>query len=96
MGMELKVACAGACSLAPVLERLAASGMACTVLMVDGALVAPRAAPPAEWREVRLKTPQGMVSLVRRGGEVAVVVFGNADAALVEAQRRVAEALGAS
>lgn len=95
MGLTIVVPGSGPCPLAPVLDALAAAGYPCVILMVDGALRPPRAAPPEEWRSVRLKTPQGMVTLERGAEGVSVVVFGNADAGLIEAQRRVAAALGA-
>jgi hypothetical protein len=64
--------------------------------MVDNALVRPSAPPPAEWSEVRLRTPAGMITLRRQAGGIALVVFGNADAALQTAQRRVADAVRAA
>lgn len=80
--------------LADVLARLAAAGVTAMIAMVDGQLVMPGAPPPAAWREVRVRTPDGTVTLARRPGGVAVVVFGNADAALVRARDAVATALG--
>jgi precorrin isomerase len=61
--------------------------------MVDGVLQGPGATPPAEWRDARLRTPAGMLALRRATGGIAVVVFGNADAALQAMQRRVADTL---
>ena len=61
--------------------------------MVDGALHAPTAPVADGWREVRLKTAAGMVTLKRRDGAIAVVVFGNADPALTTAQAAIADAL---
>ena len=63
------------------------------IVMIDGALVAPGAAVPDGWRELRLRTPAGMVTIARDAGGVRVVVFGNADAGLVAMQKQVAEAL---
>ena len=77
--------------LGEALAALAAEGLVCQIVMVDGQLVHPSAAPPATWREVRLRTPAGMVTLVGRGGG-PVTVFGNADAALLEARDRIARA----
>src|SRR5690242_7990675 len=94
MGLEEAVAKSPAeVSLRSLLERLASGGLPTTIIMVDGALVPPSAPPPSTWREVRLRTPAGMVTLASRGGAIAVTVFGNADAALRDAQRKVAEAL---
>ncbi len=91
MGRELFVDAAVA--LPVLLERLAAAGAPSTIVMIDGALVMPGAAPPAEWRDVRLRTPAGTLALKRVGDAVAVVVFSNADAALAAMQARIAELL---
>ncbi|HEV8307362.1 MAG TPA: hypothetical protein VGW35_06800 [Methylomirabilota bacterium] len=93
MGLEIVVPRPGPCPLGPVLDALAAAGLPSTVAMVDNALRPAEAPPPDEWRDVRLRTPAGMVALRRHAGGVAVVVFGNADAALQAAQRAVAEAV---
>jgi hypothetical protein len=61
--------------------------------MVDNVLQGPGARPPAHWRDVRLRTPAGVVTLRRTASGVSVVVFGNADEKLQAAQRRVAEAV---
>jgi precorrin isomerase len=79
--------------LIEVLARLAADGVAAMIAMVDGQLVMPTAAPPATWREVRLRTPAGTITLARRPTGTAIVVFGNADPALVAAQQAIARAL---
>ncbi len=89
MGVELLVAAPR--PLGPVLARLAADG--CQVIMIDGALTLPGAIPPEGWREVRLRTPAGTVTLGRGPGGVAVRVFGNASPLLLAAQRRIADAL---
>lgn len=73
---------------------LAAEGLLCQVVMVDGALVAPAAPLVAGWREARLRTPAGMITLQQEGDEVALVVFGNADAATLAIRERLARALG--
>jgi hypothetical protein len=77
----------------PVLDALAAAGLPSAVAMVDNALRPPAAPPPEEWRDVRLRTPAGMVTLRRRPDGVAVVVFGNADEPLQAAQHTIAETL---
>jgi len=93
MGLELVVAGAGR-PLAELVAALASAGIAATVMMIDGALVAPGAPLPSSWRDSRLRLAEGTVTLLRRGGDVAVVVFGNADERLRAAQERVASALG--
>ncbi len=95
MGMDLVVAGAGACAIAELLDALARAGIAASVIMVDGALHAPGAPVSGSWRDVRLKTAAGTVSLKRRSDGIAVVVFGNADAALVDTQRAIARIIEA-
>ena len=92
MGMDLFVAGAGT-SIDGLLQRLKSAGVTATVIMVDNQLHAPNAAVPDAWRDVRLRTPAGMLSLKRRDGGVAVVVFGNADAGLTGMQRRIGQIL---
>jgi hypothetical protein len=96
MGLEVVIPRSDACPLGAVLELLAAAGLPTTIAMVDNALVRPTAPPPAEWREVRLRTPAGMITLRRQPGGIALLVFGNADAALQAAQRQVADAVRAA
>ena len=95
MGLEVVVSRPTPPDLAAALARLAATGMTATVVMVDGRLHAPGAAVPPTWRDVRLSTVAGMLSLRRRPDGVAVVVFGNAGDALVAAQRALADCLDA-
>lgn len=91
MGQETAVRAAR--PLADALAALAAAGFACQLAMVDGQLVFPSAAPPDAWGEVRLRTPAGMITLRRRGGEVALSVFGNAGPELLEMRDQIAAAL---
>jgi hypothetical protein len=79
--------------LEDVVGRLANAGITAMVVMLDGQLVAPGAPLAAGWRDARLRTPAGTVTLARRPGQVAVVIFGNADEALRKAQKDVAAAL---
>jgi hypothetical protein len=96
MGAEIVVPRGAPCRLQPVLDALAAAGLPAVIAMVDNALRRPGAPPPEEWRDVRLRTPAGMVTLARRPDGVAIVVFGNADPGLQDVQRRVAEAVRAA
>jgi hypothetical protein len=93
MGLEVVVPRLGSVTLGTLLQRLAAAGLPSTVAMVDNVLQGPGARPPATWRDVRLRTPAGMVALRRVQSGVAVVVFGNADERLQSAQRTIAETL---
>jgi hypothetical protein len=96
VGLEIVVPRDRPLPLRPVLEALGAAGVPAVVAMADNALRAPTAPLPDEWRDVRLRTPAGMVTLRRQGGGIAVLVFGNADAALQAAQRAVADAVRAA
>ena len=104
MGHELTIAWGSAvtgvsgaapCPLPPLLEKLNADGLPAAVVMVDGGLHAPMAPLPEDWRDIRLKTAAGTVTLTRKPGAIAVVVFANADEALKAAQAKIADALRA-
>jgi hypothetical protein len=84
-----------ACPLSGLLQKLAADGLPAAVAMVDGALHAPMAPLPEDWREARLKTAAGMVTLARKPGAISVVVFASADDALKDAQEKIRSALDA-
>jgi hypothetical protein len=68
-----------------VAELLAAGGFPVQMRMIDGQLAFPDEAPPDDWRELRLGTPQGMVTLRREAGRIACVTWGNADPAMLQA-----------
>ncbi len=93
MGLEVVVPRLGSVGLGTLIERLAAAGLPASVAMVDNVLQGPGATPPAVWRDVRLRTPAGVIALRRVQSGVAVVVFGNADERLQAAQRTIAETL---
>jgi hypothetical protein len=87
MGMELRVVVGeGARPLWPALaELLAEGGFRVQMRMIDGELAFPDESPPEGWRELRLGTPGGMITLRREPGAVALVTWGNADANLRQA-----------
>ncbi len=91
MGQQLSVD--GAIALATLLQKLEQAGAPSQIVMVDGALVMPGAPPPPAWRDVRLRTPAGTLALKRDGARVSVVVFGNADAAMLAMQQKIAALL---
>ena len=93
MGLDLLAPVRGAMPASMVMARLTAAGLRCSVVMVDGRLHAPQLPVPESWRDLRLKTPQGTVSLKRREDGIAVVVFGNATEAQLAEQRAIVEAL---
>ena len=93
MGLEVVVPRVASVELVALLQRLGAAGLPSALAMVDNVLQGPGAIPPAVWRDARLRTPAGVVTLRRVPSGVAVVVFGNADEPLRAAQRTIAETL---
>lgn len=90
MGMDLQVVFPAAAPDWPaVVERLATRGLAVQMRMIDGELAFPDETPPAGWRELRVAADGHMVTARRSETGVALVVWGNADAA----QRRLWHAL---
>jgi len=53
--------------------------------MIDGELAFPDETPPETWRELRVGTPHGMITLRREPDGIALVVWGNADAKMRQA-----------
>jgi hypothetical protein len=68
-----------------VKDFLTGHGFPVQVRMIDGALAFPEETPPADWSELRVGTPQGMVTMRREPGRLVLVTWGNADLALREA-----------
>src|SRR5262249_271016 len=95
MGMSQTIACPDGVPCWPtVRDRLAARGIPAQMRMIDGQLAFPDEEPPADWRELRIGTPDGMVTVRRGEGGVTVVTWGNADAAMQGAWNAVAAAFG--
>jgi hypothetical protein len=93
MGMEVVVSRQQDIDWPALLATLQANQLPALVAMIDGALQMPGAIPPSTWRDVRLRTPAGTITLVRKPAGIAVVVFSNADEASLTAQRVIADAL---
>jgi hypothetical protein len=87
MGMEQTVSFAAdrVPSWESIRDLLAGHGFAVQMRMIDGELAFPDEKPPAAWRELRVGTPQGMISLRRQGDSLVLVTWGNADAGLRQA-----------
>src|ERR1700730_13908206 len=88
MGMEQTVTFpAGNQPFWPATRNLLAShGLSVQVRMIDGELAFPDEEPPEGWRELRLGTPEGVMVTVRRERDrIVLVIWGNANAALVQA-----------
>jgi len=60
-------------------ERLKSAGITAAIRMIDGLPAFPDEVPEEGWRELRISTPSGMMTLRLQPGRLAVVVWGNAD-----------------
>jgi hypothetical protein len=87
MGMEHKIVTADANSALweKLSTLLAEHRFPIQLRMLDGQLAFPNEVPPPDWRELRVGTSQGMVTLRRDADGVALVTWGNADAAMRQA-----------
>jgi hypothetical protein len=87
MGMEQSVSFAGTSipAYSAVRDFLGPRGFPLHMGMIDGQLAFPDELPEENWRELRLRTPQGMVTVRRDGERLVFVTWGNADAAMVQA-----------
>ncbi len=50
------------------------------IRMIDGQLAFPDEEPPGDWKELRVASTLGMVTIRRHAGGVELVIWGNADA----------------
>lgn len=76
-----------------VAELLTRHGFPVQMRMIDGQLAFPDETPADNWQELRLATPQGMVTVRRQPGRVTCVTWGNADRALLQAWNAVTWAI---
>jgi hypothetical protein len=65
-----------------VADLLAECGFHVDMRMIDGELAFPEDPPPEAWRELRIGTPGGMITIRRTGNAVSVVTWENADDAM--------------
>ena len=87
MGMEQSVSFASGKMPAytSVRDFLGELGLPLQMGMIDGQLAFPDELPEDNWRELRLRTPQGMVTVRREMDKLVFVTWGNADAVLTQA-----------
>jgi hypothetical protein len=90
MGLETNIPGAAA-DLGRVRDALRAGGG--LLAMIDGQLCMPDGPVPATWSDARFRFPAGMITLQRRPGGLAILVFGNATSDLQETVRRAGELL---
>ena len=64
---------------------LSQSGFPVVLRMIDGQLAFPDEIPGESWQELRLGTPQGMVTVRREADQVSFRTWGNADGSQLEA-----------
>ena len=76
-----------------LLQALAAPGVPIEMRMIDGQLAFPDETPPDDWRELRVGTPGGMITLRRDADGITLVIWGNADDKLRKAWNALAAAL---
>lgn len=76
--------------------QLARVGEPAPLRMIDGLPAFPDEVPGAGWRELRVGTPAGMVTLRAAPAALVCVIWGNADAALTAARARVCWACAAA
>jgi hypothetical protein len=87
MGMEQKVEF-GPAGLPPwpaVTDVLKRHDFPVQMRMIDGQLAFPDETPPDNWKELRLGTPGGMITVRRQDNAVSLVTWGNADEAMRQA-----------
>jgi hypothetical protein len=94
MGMDLRVTFSGPEPAWEAVHRLLAENdIAVQMRMIDGQLSFPDEAPPEEWRELRVGTPAGMITLRREASSITCVIWGNADPSLRQVWNALAWAL---
>jgi hypothetical protein len=81
MGMEhvIDFSPAGCPRWSSVVDLLAERGFPVDMRMIDGTLTFPEEPPPESWRELRIGTPGGMITVRRTDNGVAIVTWENAD-----------------
>ena len=97
MGMEQTVVfdAARLPTWAQLAAFLAGQGFPLQLRMIDGELAFPNEMPPEDWRELRVSTPQGMVTLRRDAEGVTLITWGNADGPLRQAWNALTWAIAA-
>lgn len=79
-----------------ILAHLNRVGEPGTLRMIDGMPAFPDETPPDDWKELRVGTAAGMVTVRRGAGVLSCVVWGNADPALNAAWAKVIWACAAA
>jgi hypothetical protein len=87
MGMEQIVSFAGKSipTYPAVRDFLSERDFPLQMGMIDGQLAFPDEMPEENWRELRLRTAAGMVTVRRDAERLTFITWGNADAAMLQA-----------
>ncbi len=85
MGIQQSISVATPPSWSAVRDLSARRQFPLQMRMIDGELAFPDEEPPATWRELRIGTPQGMVTVRREGERLLFVTWGNADTSMRQA-----------
>jgi hypothetical protein len=91
--MDHRITSAANFDWAKFCRLLAAKNLPIQLRMIDGELSFPDETPPESWRELRVSCAAGMLTLRRDAAGIAVVTWGNADAALRQGWNAVAWAV---
>jgi hypothetical protein len=73
-------------------DQIAAKGLTVQLRMIDGLPAFPDESPEDGWRELRISTAGGMMTLRLEAGRLSVVVWGNAGSDLMAEWDAVVEA----
>ena len=97
MGMDQKVAfpSANMPTWAQFADLLAQRNLRVQLRMIDDELALPDETPPHDWRELRVGSSAGMVTLRREADGITLAIWGNADLHMRQDWNALAWALGA-
>jgi hypothetical protein len=92
--VTVKLGPAGAPSWSVVTARLASRGISVPLRMIDDQLAFPDESPPDDWRELRVASPTGMITIRRTAETITLVTWANIDDATRATRDSLAWALG--
>jgi hypothetical protein len=95
MGMQQRLDGQGGLTWEAIRSRLAGGGFTFAMRMIDNLPAFPDETPEDGWRDVRIATGNGMITLRRSGADLEVVSWGNAEAGLKGDVDRLVELLRA-
>jgi hypothetical protein len=98
MGLErtIRLPADGELSWKGVNEQLVRAGIAASIRMIDGLPAFPDEDPSPDWREIRIGTSAGMVTIRRSAGTVSCVIWGTGDQVLTDLWMKVIWACAAA